>query len=56
VPYDREKLHLKIREELWLKVFENRILRQMSVPKRDENGKWTRLHNEEVNSFNVHLM
>ena len=27
--------------------FENRILRRIFGPKRDENGEWRRLHNEE---------
>ena len=34
-----------------LKVFENRILRRIFLPKRDENGEWRRLHNEELHSF-----
>ena len=29
-------------------VFENRILRRIFGPKRDENGEWRRLHNEEL--------
>ena len=28
-----------------------RILRLIFGPKRDENGKWRRLHNEELRSF-----
>ena len=32
-------------------VFENRILRRMFGPKRDENGEWRRLHNEELHSL-----
>ena len=39
-----------------VRVFENRILRQIFGPKRDENGEWRRLHNEEINSFTVHLI
>ena len=31
-------------------VFENRILRRIFGPKRDENGKWKRLHNAERNN------
>ena len=27
----------------------NRILRREFVPKRDENGEWKRLYNEELN-------
>jgi hypothetical protein len=31
-------------------VFENRVLRRIFGPKRDEvTGKWRRLHNEELN-------
>ena len=31
-----------------LRVFKNRILRSIVGPKRDENGEWRRLHNEEL--------
>ena len=34
-----------------MRVFENRILRQIFGPKRDENGEWRRLHNEELYSL-----
>ena len=37
-----------LREECRLRVFENRILRRVFGPKRDENGEWRRLHNEEL--------
>ena len=33
------------------RVFENRILRRIFGPKRDENGKWRRLQNEELHSL-----
>ena len=39
---------LSLREECRLRVFENRILRQILGPKRDENGEWRRLHNVEL--------
>ena len=39
---------LNLREERRLRVFENRILRRIFGPKRDENGEWRRLHNEEL--------
>ena len=39
---------LTLREERSLRVFENRIPRRIFGPKRDENGKWRRLHNEEL--------
>ena len=34
-----------------LEVFENRILRRIFGPKKDENGKRRRLHNEELHSL-----
>ena len=42
---------LTLREESRLRVFENRILRRSFGPKRDENGEWRRLHNEELHSL-----
>jgi len=33
-------------------VFENRVLRRVFVPKRDEvTGEWRKLHNEELRNF-----
>jgi hypothetical protein len=41
-----------LREEGRLKVFENRVLRRIFVPKRDElRGKWRKLYNEELNNL-----
>jgi hypothetical protein len=41
-----------LREERRLKVFENRVLRRVFGPRRDEvTGVWTRLHNEELNDL-----
>ena len=41
-----------MREELRLKVFENRALRRIFWPKRDEvTGEWRKLHNEELNDM-----
>jgi hypothetical protein len=38
-----------LREEHRLRVFENRVLRRISGPKRDEvRGEWRKLHNEEL--------
>jgi hypothetical protein len=38
-----------IREEYRLRVFENRVLRRIFQPKRDEvMGEWRKLHNEEL--------
>jgi hypothetical protein len=40
---------LTIREEHRLRVFENRLLRRIFGPKRDEvTGEWRKLHNEEL--------
>jgi hypothetical protein len=39
-----------MREEHRLRVFENRVLRNIFGPKRDEvTGVWKKLHNEELN-------
>jgi len=44
------KLGHTLREEHWLRVFENRVLRRIFGPKRDEvTGDWRKLHNEELN-------
>ena len=40
-----------LREESRLSLFENRIPRRIFGPKRDENGEWRRLHNEELHSL-----
>jgi hypothetical protein len=38
-----------LREEHRLRVFENRVLRKIFGPKRDEvTGEWRKLHNEEL--------
>jgi hypothetical protein len=40
---------LTLREEHRLRVFENRVLRRIFGPKRDEvTGEWRTLHNEEL--------
>jgi len=41
-----------LREERRLKVFENRVLRKIFGPKRDEvTGEWRKLHNEELSEL-----
>jgi hypothetical protein len=43
---------LTLREERRLKVFENRVLRRIFGPKKDEvKGKWRQLHNEELHDL-----
>jgi hypothetical protein len=40
---------LTLREVRRLRVFENRVLRNIFEPERDEvTGEWRRLHNEEL--------
>jgi uncharacterized membrane protein len=42
-------LSLKLREEHRLRVFENRFMGRIFVPKGDEvTGDWRKLHNEEL--------
>jgi len=41
-----------LREERRLRVFENRVLRRIFGPKRDEvRGEWRKLHDEELNDL-----
>jgi len=41
-----------LREEPRLSVFENRVLRRMFGPKKDEvTGEWRKLRNEELNNL-----
>jgi hypothetical protein len=41
-----------LREECRLRVFENRVLRKIFVPKGEEvSGEWRKLHNEELNAL-----
>ena len=43
-----------IKRGMQARVFENRILRRIFGPKRDENGEWRRLHNEELSLYRSH--
>ena len=43
---------ITLRKGRRLRVFENRILRRIFGPKRDENGEWRRLHSEVLLSLN----
>jgi hypothetical protein len=52
VLYWCETWSLTLREEHRLSVFENRVLRRIFGPKRDEmTGDWRKLHNEELHNF-----
>jgi hypothetical protein len=49
VLYGCESRSLTLREECRLRIFENRVLRRIFGPKRDEvTGEWRRLHKEEL--------
>ena len=49
--YGCETWSLTLREESRLRIFENRIMRRIFGQKRDENGEWKTLHNEELHSL-----
>jgi hypothetical protein len=51
VLYGYDTLSLTLREEHRLRVFENRVLRRIFGPKREEDGSWRRLHNDELHSL-----
>jgi hypothetical protein len=49
--YGCETWPLTLGEEHRLKVFENRVLRRIFGPKREEDGSWRKLHNDELHSL-----
>jgi hypothetical protein len=52
VLYGCETWSLTLREEHRLRVFENRVLRRIFGPKRDEvTGEWRKLHNKELHDL-----
>jgi len=52
VLYGCETWSLTLKEERRLRVLENRVLRRIFGPKRDEvAGEWRKLHNEELNDL-----
>jgi hypothetical protein len=52
VLYGCETWSVTLREEHRPRVFENRVLRRIFGPKRDEiTGEWRRLHNKELNDL-----
>jgi hypothetical protein len=40
-----------LREEHRLRVFENRVLRRIFGPKREEDGSWRKLHNDKLHNL-----
>jgi hypothetical protein len=52
VLYGCETWSLTLREEHGLRVFENRVLRRIFGPKRDEvTGEWRKMHSEELHNL-----
>jgi hypothetical protein len=51
VLYGCETCSLTLREEHRLRVFENRVLRRIFGPKREEDGSWRKLRNDELHSL-----
>jgi hypothetical protein len=51
VLYGCETWSLTLREEHRLRDFENRVLRKVFGPKREEDGSWRKLHNDELHSL-----
>jgi hypothetical protein len=51
VLYVCETWSLTLREEQRLRVFENRVLREIFGPKREEDGSWRKLYNDEIHSL-----
>jgi hypothetical protein len=51
VLYGCETWSLTSGEEHRLRVFENRVSRRIFGPKREEDGSWRKLHNDELHSL-----
>jgi hypothetical protein len=51
VLYGCETWSFTLREEHRLRVFENRVLRNIFGPKREAYGSWRKLHNDELHSL-----
>jgi hypothetical protein len=51
VLYGCETWSLTLREEHRLRDFENRVLRKIFGPKKEEDGSWRKLHNDELHDL-----
>jgi hypothetical protein len=51
VLYGCETSSLTLKEDQRLRVFENRVLRRIFGPKREEDRSWRKLHNDELHSL-----
>jgi hypothetical protein len=54
VLYGCKTWSLTLGEKHRLRVFENRVLRRTFRPKREEDGSWRKLHNDELHSLYLH--
>jgi hypothetical protein len=54
VLYGCETWSLTSTKEHKLRVFENRVFRKIFGPKREEDGSWRKLHNDELHSLYLH--
>jgi hypothetical protein len=46
-----ETWSVTLKEEHRLRGFENRVLRRIFGPKREEDGSWRKLHNDELHNL-----
>jgi hypothetical protein len=51
VLYGCETWSLTLREEHGLRAFENRVLRRIFGPKREEDGSWRKLYDDELHNL-----
>jgi hypothetical protein len=51
VLYECETCSLTLREEHRLRVFENKMLKRIFGPKREEDGSWRKFHTDELHSL-----
>jgi hypothetical protein len=54
VLYGCKTWSLTLREEHGLRVFEDRVLRRIFGPKREVDGLWRKLYNDELHSLYFH--
>jgi hypothetical protein len=53
--YEFETLSLTLREERRLRMFDNRVVRGIFGPQRDEvTGEWRKLHEQKLNDLYPH--
>ena len=55
VLYDCETWVFTLREECSIIIFKNRIPRRIFGPRRDGDGVWRRIHNEELHNLYLNI-